>query len=343
VGDKPEQFVVRLHKGQPWTGCVHDSADKPVAKANIVWIGPGHRAFVRNGRLQPRYEGSPEWVVKTDADGHFELPPSRTEGWILALHDTGYGCWYSRGIVRDSTVHLTAWAQVEGTIRIADSNDHSVRIRMEPVDEGTQARTLPIRWLFDETSHVDGRFLFKYVPSIPLTIGHVSEEISGLASHVTPQPGQTSNVEIEAVRAKPVSTASLVGNTLPKLENIGIKFDLEQAANRIILLCFSDIGQRPSRNCLRQLSARAQKLQAQDVIVLAVQATKVGKYTLNEWVRKNSITFPIGVVQRHEEKTRASWGVRSLPWLILTDKNHIVCSSGFSVTELDNRIQSAQE
>jgi len=38
------------------------------------------------------------------------------------------------------------------------------------------------------------------------------------------------------------------------------------------------------------------------------------------------------------EKTRFDWGVRSLPWLILTDKEHIIQTEGFSINELDEKI-----
>lgn len=32
---------------------------------------------------------------------------------------------------------------------------------------------------------------------------------------------------------------------------------------------------------------------------------------------------------------RRSWGAKSLPWLILTDENHIVRAEGFRIDELD--------
>jgi hypothetical protein len=44
------------------------------------------------------------------------------------------------------------------------------------------------------------------------------------------------------------------------------------------------------------------------------------------------------MVQVDEEKTRFSWGVRSLPWLILTDKKHVVTDEGFSLAELDEKL-----
>ncbi len=41
------------------------------------------------------------------------------------------------------------------------------------------------------------------------------------------------------------------------------------------------------------------------------------------------------------KKTRFAWGVRSLPWLILTDKEHIVSAEGFALEEMGERIKVA--
>jgi len=46
------------------------------------------------------------------------------------------------------------------------------------------------------------------------------------------------------------------------------------------------------------------------------------------------------MIQADEEKTRIDWSVRSLPWLILTDKEHIVTAEGFSVNELNEQIKN---
>ncbi|HUW18688.1 MAG TPA: hypothetical protein VMW16_05245 [Sedimentisphaerales bacterium] len=45
------------------------------------------------------------------------------------------------------------------------------------------------------------------------------------------------------------------------------------------------------------------------------------------------------MIQADEEKTRFAWGVKSLPWLILTDREHIVRFEGFSLEELDERLE----
>jgi len=79
------------------------------------------------------------------------------------------------------------------------------------------------------------------------------------------------------------------------------------------------------------------------VVVVAVHASKVEQEKLNEWVKENDILFPVGIVQGDEEKTRFAWGVRSLPWLILTDRKHIVQAEGFNINGLDEKIKTLTE
>jgi hypothetical protein len=92
--------------------------------------------------------------------------------------------------------------------------------------------------------------------------------------------------------------------------------------------------QRPSRNCLLQLSKIAPELKAKDIAVVAVQASKINEETHDEWIKKNSIQLPVGMVRDGEERIRLVWGIQSLPWLILTDKEHIVRAEGFGINEL---------
>ena len=84
-------------------------------------------------------------------------------------------------------------------------------------------------------------------------------------------------------------------------------------------------------------------LEQKGVIIVAVHASKVDQKTLDEWLKENNIPFTVGMIEGDVEKIRFNWGVKSLPWLILTDKKHIVSSNGFPLSELENKIQSAQE
>jgi hypothetical protein len=137
--------------------------------------------------------------------------------------------------------------------------------------------------------------------------------------------------------------ALLAGKSLPNTEEFGVGSDPNQTKDRMMLVCFFDMNQRPSRNCITQLAKQAEQLKEKGVMAVAVQASKVNESELNEWVKKNDIPFPVGMVQVDEDETRFAWGVKSLPWLILTDKRHIVTTEGFGIVELDDRLKQISE
>ncbi len=90
---------------------------------------------------------------------------------------------------------------------------------------------------------------------------------------------------------------NLTGKPLPDFKMIKTDFDLEQAVGKRILVCFWDMNQRPSRNCMIQLSKKAQELNEKEVVVVAIHASNIDEQTLNEWVKKNNIPFPAGMVK----------------------------------------------
>ena len=92
-----------------------------------------------------------------------------------------------------------------------------------------------------------------------------------------------------------------------------------------------------------QLSKRVQQLKAKDVSVIAVQASKVEQDVLNGWLKDQNIPFQVGMVQSDEQAIRLTWGVKSLPWLILTDSRHLVIDAGFGLNDLDDKIKAANE
>jgi peroxiredoxin len=108
----------------------------------------------------------------------------------------------------------------------------------------------------------------------------------------------------------------------------------------MILVCFWDMEQRPSRNCIMQLAKQAEQLKEKGVTIVAIQSTNVDEAALNEWIKKYNIPFAVGMVAGEEEKTRFEWGVKSLPWLILTDRQHIVRAEAFGLAELDEKIKA---
>jgi hypothetical protein len=147
------------------------------------------------------------------------------------------------------------------------------------------------------------------------------------------------------IKYVPKDWSALVGadKPLPRFEGIEISLPVERAKDKAILLCFFDMQQRPSLICLQLLSSRSKELKAKDIVVIAVQASKVEQIKLDEWINENDISFPVGMVAGDEEKVRFGWGVRSLPWLILTDKEHIVTAEGFGISKLDQKTHMVSE
>jgi hypothetical protein len=78
-----------------------------------------------------------------------------------------------------------------------------------------------------------------------------------------------------------------------------------------------------------------EELKHNGITVVAIHALKTNRNNLDAWLKKNDIRFPVGMIQGEEEKVRFNWGVKSLPWLILTDRGHIVRAEGFALHELN--------
>ncbi len=158
-------------------------------------------------------------------------------------------------------------------------------------------------------------------------------------SNVSLQMGQKTQVQVKIKKPGYL----LPGQPIPNFDGINIDPARISAEGKSILVCFLDYQQRPSRNCILQLSKRAQELKAKDIVVVAVQASKIEQAKLNKWVKENNIPFSVGIIEADSEKIRYNWGVKSLPRLILADKRHIVRAEGFGCEDLDEKIKQLKE
>jgi len=148
---------------------------------------------------------------------------------------------------------------------------------------------------------------------------------------------QLANIEAEG--ASPLT----IGRPLKEFNGIDLDFTPERAKGKMILVCFFDMEQRPSRNCIMQLARQARQLKQEGVAVVTVQASKVDEKKLNEWAKRNDIPFPVGTIQADEKKTRVNWGIRSLPWLVVTNKQHVIQAEGLTPDQLDDVINQHVE
>ncbi|MBN2182384.1 MAG: redoxin domain-containing protein [Sedimentisphaerales bacterium] len=136
-------------------------------------------------------------------------------------------------------------------------------------------------------------------------------------------------------------TRRLKGNALPDFEGINIEFDKEKTKDKALLLCFFDIEQRPSRNDIIELGKKVNELRSKNVEIVAIHTSNIEQEYLDKWLKEYDIYFSTGLIETNVEQIKFNWGVKALPWLILTDKEHLVRVEGFAINELDDIIKSA--
>jgi len=134
--------------------------------------------------------------------------------------------------------------------------------------------------------------------------------------------------------------ALLIGAPLPDFLNVGFNVVPPEPYEKAFLICFFDMNQRPSRNCITELTNKAEQLKEKSLAVIAIQASKANEDELDRWIKQANIRFPVGTIKGNIERKLFLWGVRSLPWLILTDKQHIVRAEGFALAELDEKLKA---
>jgi len=144
------------------------------------------------------------------------------------------------------------------------------------------------------------------------------------------------------VDMKTMGPPSMIGKTLPDLAQFNINPVTEKISNKIILICFWDINQRPSRNAIQTLNKKASSLTDNGLYMVFIHAGPVAKQTSVPWLNQNQIQPPVGISNESLPELGNTWGIRSLPWLILTDKNHVVVAEGFALNELNDKIKEIE-
>jgi protocatechuate 3,4-dioxygenase beta subunit len=306
---------------------------------------------IRNAKLSLIFQtstvgyGSGE-AAKADDAGHYEIRAIPSEQkYSVSASAAGYGERYAQvntggaakgRIELEPLVLSVANLSVTGVV-VDELNQPVSGLRIYAYGNGQASR--------ETVSDEKGRFTIENVCADPINIQANSLAGSPQRLHGRAQAqGGAKEIKImveqmdERGRRIPKQPPSFSGKPLPDLKEFGIDLPSADLAGKSILVCFWDMNQRPSRNCITQLAKQAEALKQKGVIIVAVQASTVDKNTLNEWVKKNNIAFPVGMIQGNEEKIRFGWGVKALPWLILTDKEHVVSVEGFAVSELQQHI-----
>ncbi len=286
------------------------------------------------------------FAIKLEEDGEYNLRFSPDNHAAIIVYDIPVG-------KKDLKVTLPEGGTVTGRLVRLERGEKvpipNVEVKIEQTDRASYTH---LGFDRDRTTVTDsqGRFRFEHVRTKIRPHESMSAEqwehtervwqISyGNTSKAVAFYGGTKTEEIElVVKPGPEDAQPLAGRALPELKDLGIELSPADTEGRMILVCFWDMQQRPSRYCLRQLAEHAEQLKQKGVAIVAVQASQVEQASLNEWVKKYDIPFPVGRVETGAEGTRLAWGVHSLPWLILTDSKHVVVAEGFQLGELNEKI-----
>ncbi|MBN2181813.1 MAG: hypothetical protein JW715_07845 [Sedimentisphaerales bacterium] len=271
-----------------------------------IWIDPEHdynisKAIIKRG-----------WTTAGDPKDYNNPPKGNTEVdltnvsfkkiddvWLTAEYDYGYNIKYADGGYEISNEHYKI-------VEFLRNPDHDALGSFEPN-------------FIRNGALVD---IIGFLPGIRFTW----------------QEGKIIDSDGIEVDLKTLKPPSLMRKALPSLAEFNVRLNPELIKDKMVLVCFWDMNQRPSRDYIQTLNKRAQELLDRDVYMVFVQAEQIDQKKLIAWLKENRIEPPVGISRSRLLILKQSWGVKSLPWLILTDAGHVVSNEGFGLDELDKKI-----
>jgi len=337
IDERVGPLDLKLKPGLIVAGTVLDQDGKPLSGADARVLLRVPMATVRLGWNE---------LATTGPDGVFEvrgIPPERQ--YMVEVSADGYG---KREIAIDSPAPREGRHDI-GPVKLALSDLAVSGLVIDPNDEpvaGAEVRCFGAGQpdLRDVQTDAQGRFTVAGLSpgSVHLYVNPQGQ--SPLSGNTDAQAG-AADVKIRvydrrSAQERPAARGAwLKGKPLPAMADLGIELPAN-AKGKMLLVCFYDMDQRPSRATMTQLAERTRDLADKGLVIVAVQSARADQARLNQWIDQNKIPFPVGRIPTAENKTRSAWGVRSLPWLILTDRNQVVQAEGFDISELQSRMEA---
>jgi len=136
-------------------------------------------------------------------------------------------------------------------------------------------------------------------------------------------------------RKELTAVESKVGKPIPGFDTVRFAaFQKDQIKGKPLLVCFWDMDQHPSRQYIQMLEKHKDILQDRNIVVLAVHSGEKQEKEVRKWIKKNAPSLTVGMIEGDPYDTLLAWGAKGLPWLILTDEQHIITNAGFSLDDL---------
>jgi hypothetical protein len=305
-------------------------------------------------------DGGPSYRILQPEEVNCAVTDSKGRFALELEQESSYEIWFYPDDFIDKKVgfiplgeqNLKVTLEKGGTItghvvRIAEGRKVPVaNVEVTIQDQGIPRASLKSGRPRTTTTDSQGRFQIKYLStelsrrsdnqyrarSWQIRCGPASE-------NVLFEEGQnTKEVEL-VIKPDPGTAAPLTGKKLPGFEGIKINLNPDQIQDRMMLICFFDMNQRPARNCIMQLNKQAEQLKQKGIVVIGIQAAEVDAEDFNQWLKASDFNFPVGIIQADTDEIKFNWSVQTLPWLILTNKEHIVTAEGFNISELGEKSQ----
>jgi len=192
-----------------------------------------------------------------------------------------------------------------------------------------------------------GQFRVDRLPTGPVSV-QVDFGQGNDAAYVYAHSGDHVTIKLGQHFTNFVPQDSLVGGPLPDLRTLETGFDARRTTNKKVLVVFVDYAQRASQIAISQLQRFGRQLRDQNVAVVCIQVAPVDEDELRQWKRQNKISLPIDVLPGHGVQARIplqqssaimstlrqQWGVRSFPWVILTDEHQRIVATGVDIVRV---------
>jgi len=342
-----QEMRVVLRPSIAVTGRVIDDRGRGIANAKV------------NLQLNCKRPGRPRNIhgtahlrgTRTDSEGYYRLdtvmPLKRTFSYHISYEATDYGSTrYSLkqrmkqgeefGIPDMQLVSLDGC--ISGVV--LDEHDHPVANK--PVFVGSDAGGAHDGRA--TSTDEQGRFEFNRIPQGPVTL-QAGFGQGPDAAYIFAQSGDNVAIKLGNHFKNHVPPDSLVGHPLPDLGALEIGFDNQRIRNKKTLVVFVDYTERTSQIAIGQLKRFSAEFRQRQIVVACIQVTPVDEDNFKAWKKENKIPFPIDTVPGKYISVppilkqtpdimnvlRQRWGVRSLPWTILTDKKQNIKATGLNI------------